>query len=195
MKVLGIFGSPRKNGNTDILLEKALEGAAAQGASISRVHARRLKISGCKECGSCDTTGVCIVKDDMTQVYQEMEEADIIILACPVFFYSAPAQVKAVIDRAQAMWNKRRLTKPKEQWNQYDSGQGYLIAVGATRGDNLFTGLTLVAKYFYDALDKSYEGGLFYRKVEGKGDISKRPEALQEAFELGKNAVLKIRQA
>ena len=79
------------------------------------------------------------------------------------------------------------------QWKNYDSGKGFLIAVGATKGENLFVGLELVAKYFYDALDMSYEGGIFYRQIEDKGAIGERPEALEEAFELGKNAVLQYK--
>ena len=65
MKALGIYGSPRKKGNTDQLLDSALEGANASGAEILRVYVRDLNISGCLECGGCDETGVCVVKDDM----------------------------------------------------------------------------------------------------------------------------------
>ena len=76
-----------------------------------------------------------------------------------------------------------------EKRKQYDSGRGYLIAVGATKGSNLFEGSQLVAKYFFDALDKSYEGGLFVKSVEGKNAILEKPEALKQAFELGIKAV------
>ncbi|MFH1491579.1 MAG: flavodoxin family protein, partial [Pseudomonadota bacterium] len=72
MKVLGIYGSPRKKGNTDQLLDRALEGAEAEGAEVTRVYARDLKMSGCIECGGCDKTGQCVVKDDMQTVYPLM---------------------------------------------------------------------------------------------------------------------------
>ena len=68
MKVLGIYGSPRKGGNSDQLLDKALEGARAAGAETKAVYARDLKMSGCLECGGCDETGECIIRDDMNDI-------------------------------------------------------------------------------------------------------------------------------
>jgi len=187
--ILGIYGSPRKGGNSDQLLDKALEGAGTQGAETRTLYARKLKVSGCLECGGCDETGKCVVKDDMEQVYPLLEASDVIILASPMFFYGITAQAKALIDRSQAMWSKRMLEKTPEQRKQYDSGRGYLIGVGATRGKNLFEGAELTAKYFFDALDMTYEGGLFFRRLEKGSDVQKRPEALEEAVEFGKKAV------
>ena len=189
MKVLGIYGSPRKGGNTDQLLDKALEGAKSKGAEIGTVYARKLKMSGCIECGGCDKTGQCVVKDDMQTVYPMMEEADVIIIASPIFFYGLTAQLKAIIDRTQAMWSKRMLEKTPKERKTYDKGQGYLIAVAATKGKNLFDGVQMVAKYFYDALDMSYDGGLFLRGLEKRKDVHEDPESLQKAFEFGIKAV------
>ena len=189
MIALGIYGSPRKGGNSDQLLDKALEGAASEGAEILKVYARELKMDGCHECGGCDETGICIVKDDMLDVYLLFEKADVIFLASPIFFYSLSAQVKAIIDRSQATWSKRMLEKTAEERKTYDSGRGFLIAVGATRGQNLFDGAQLTARYFFDALDMSYEEGIFFRRLEGKTAVQENPEALQEAFNLGKKAV------
>ncbi|MBF0496620.1 MAG: flavodoxin family protein [Deltaproteobacteria bacterium] len=189
MKVLGIYGSPRKGGNTDLLLDRVLEGAKSVGAEILTVYARNLKMTGCLECGGCDETGVCVVDDGMTDVYPLLQEAEIIFLGTPIFFYAAPAQVKAVIDRSQAMWSKRKLAKPPKEWSNYTSGKGYMIACGATKGKNLFEGLELMAKYFFDALDMSYEGSLTFRKIEGKTAILEHPTAINEAFDFGRRAV------
>lgn len=188
MKVLGIYGSPRKGGNSDILLDRALEGAGDAGAEVKRVYARELDISGCRECGGCDRTGECVWKDDMHKVYPLLDEADAVIIATPMFFYSMPAQLKALVDRGQARWSGRQLRKTSEQRKVHDSGKGYLIAVGATRGDNLFDGIELTARYFFDALDMSYEGGIFFKRVDGKGIIESVPGALDQAYELGKKA-------
>ena len=111
MKVLGVYGSPRKGGNTDQLLDKALEGAQSAGAEISRVYARDLKMCGCMECGGCDETGKCVVKDDMQDVYPLLQAADVIFLATPIFFYGISAQAKSIVDRCQAMWSKGMLEK------------------------------------------------------------------------------------
>jgi multimeric flavodoxin WrbA len=192
MKVLGIYASPRQGGNSDLLLDKALEGAAATGAEIQRVYIRDLDISGCQECGGCDQTGSCVIPDEMDKVYPLLWESKIIFLSSPIFFYGFPGRAKSLIDRSQALWSKRMLEKSPEDRKRYDHGKGYLIAVGATKGKNLFEGVELTAKYFFDALDKSYEGGLFFRAVEKKGNIMDHPTALQEAYALGQKVVGKL---
>lgn len=189
VKVLGIYGSPRKGGNTDLLLDRVLEGARAAGAEVQTLYARDLKISGCLECGGCDDTGECVVPDDMDKVYPRLEEAQIIFVSAPVFFYNVPAQLKALIDRAQALWSKRRLETPAEKLKVLESGKGYLIAAGATKGANLFQGCELTARYFYEALGMTYEGGLFFKKVEAKGEILDHRDAMSQALAFGKNAV------
>lgn len=185
MKILGIYGSPRKKGNSEILLDKALDGAESAGAEITKLYIRDLKMIGCIECGGCDKTGKCVIKDDMQSVYPLLESADVIILSVPIFFYGAPSQAKALVDRCQATWRKRMLTKTKEQRKTYDSGKGYLIAVAATSGKSLFDGTILMAKYFYDALDMSYEGELLARKIDKKGAVLENPEILNEAYNFG----------
>jgi multimeric flavodoxin WrbA len=184
MRVLGIYGSPRKGGNSDILLQKALEGAESAGAEVTSLRAADLDMGGCQECGGCDETGECIVDDDMQKVYPQLDEADAIILATPIFFYAPPAQLKALIDRAQAPWNRRRLAKK----SKYESGTGYLIAVGATKGKNLFQGTELIAKYFFDALDMTYGGSILFSRIDEKGAIKNHPDALDKAFRLGQRA-------
>jgi multimeric flavodoxin WrbA len=189
VKVLGIYGSPRKGGNTDLLLDRVLEGARTAGGEVRSLYARDLKIGGCLECGGCDDTGECVVPDDMDKVYPLLEEARIIFLAAPVFFYNVPAQLKALIDRTQALWSKRRLETPPEKLRVLQGGKGYLIAVGATKGANLFQGCELTARYFYEALGMTYEGSLFFKKVEAKGEILNHRDAMSQALAFGKNAV------
>lgn len=189
MKVLGIYGSPRKGGNTDQLLDKALEGARSAGSETKAVYVRDLKMCGCIECGGCDKTGKCVVEDEMQTVYPLLEEADVIFLASPIFFYSVTAQVKALIDRSQANWSKQQLEQPPEEKKRFKRGRGYLITVGATRGKNLFEGAQLVARYFFDALNMSYDGGIFFRSLEKRTAVRDNPDTLQEAFNLGIKAV------
>lgn len=188
MKALGIYGSPRKGGNTDQLLDKALEGAQSAGAEVKRLYVRDFNLCGCLECGGCDKTGECVVKDDMQQVYPLLDWAEVIFLASPIFFYGVTAQAKALIDRSQARWSRRLLEKTPEEKALRNRGRGYLIAVGATRGKNLFEGAILTAKYFFDALDMTYEGGIFFRSLEKRDAVKENPEALQEAFTLGVKA-------
>ena len=185
MKVLGIYGSPRKKGNSDILLDKALRGAESEGAEIEKVYTRDLDIEGCIECDGCDGTGECVLDDDMQDIYPSLLDADAIILSSPIFFYAFPSKIKALIDRSQAMWCKRVLQKPKSEWKNYEGGKGYLIAVGATKGKHMFEGTVLTAKYFFDALDKSCEESLVFRGVEKEGDINSHPDYLEDAYRFG----------
>jgi multimeric flavodoxin WrbA len=189
MKVLGIYGSPRKGGNTDTLLDEALRGAAEAGAEVSSVHCCDLDMIGCIECGGCDDTGECILDDEMNEVYPKLLEADVIILASPIFFYGITSYAKAFIDRCQALWCKRMMEKAPEQRRTYDGGRGYLISVGATKGKQLFDGAELVAKYFFDALDMSYEGGVLLKGLESKGQVAGNSDMVRQAYDLGKSAV------
>ncbi|MBW1811382.1 MAG: flavodoxin family protein [Deltaproteobacteria bacterium] len=185
MNILGIHGSPRKNGNSDLLLDRCLEGARSRGAQVESIRACSLKILGCLACNKCRQTGQCVVDDDMQKVYPLLARAERIVMAAPVFFFGLPAQLKSLVDRVQACWSKRMLAKSAEERKTYSSGLGYLIAVGATRGDNLFEGCELTAKYFYDALDMEYRRGLFFRNIDAKGAILEHADAMQQAFDLG----------
>ena len=101
MNILGINGSPRIGGNTDILLDKALEGAKDKGAVIEKIILNTFKFSPCQECENIKDDGTCIVEDDMQIIYKKIEEADAVILASPIFFGSLSAQTKMMIDRFQ----------------------------------------------------------------------------------------------
>jgi multimeric flavodoxin WrbA len=182
--VVGIYGSPRKGGNTDLLLDRALQGCQDHGYDIQRVYVRDLHIAGCAACDGCAKTGICIVKDDMHNVYKLIDDAEVIILSSPIFFYGLTSQIKALMDRSQAMWWKRKINSDTIHDKDFIRGRGYLIAVGATRGKNLFECAKLTTRYFFDALGIPFEGGCFFRGIESRGEIKKHPEALQEAYDL-----------
>lgn len=189
MKVLGLFGSPRRGGNTEILLEEALKGAEREGAEIERLYLSALTITPCTECHGCDETGTCVILDEMQKIYPKLLEADIIILASPIFFYGVTAWAKALIDRSQALWAKRYLVKDPSMGKEGKRKKGFFISVGATKGQKVFEGAILTAKYFFDALNAEYAGELVFRGVDGKAEISKHPEALQQAREAGRRLV------
>jgi multimeric flavodoxin WrbA len=99
MKILGIVGSPRKGGNTEIMMEAALAAAREAGAETDIFLLYDKDIKGCDACGSCFQTGKCHIKDDMQSLYPKMEAADAILFGTPVYFHNYTAQAKAVIDR------------------------------------------------------------------------------------------------
>jgi multimeric flavodoxin WrbA len=190
MKVLGLFGSPRRGGNTDLLLEEALKGAGAEGAEVERLYLSDLNIMPCRECLQCFNNGHCIILDDMQKIYPKLLAADIIILASPIFFYGVTAWAKALIDRCQTLWSRKYILKDESLGREAKRRKGFLISVGGTKGQKVFEGAILTAKYFFDVLNAEYVGELVFRQVDAKGEILKHPEALQQAFEAGRRLVL-----
>jgi len=188
MKVLGIMGSPRRKSNTEILLDKALEGAREAGAEVEKVLVSKLKISPCLEIYACLKDGNCAIKDDMQLLYQKLLEADHVVFASPMFFYGITSQAKAIIDRCQALWVGRHVLGMGKEDNRVR--KGVFISVGATQGKKLFDGAVLTVKYFFDAIGVKYSGDLLVRGIDKKGQIVEHPVALEDAFLLGKELVL-----
>ena len=190
MKILGIMGSPRIKGNTDLLLDEALRGAREEGAEVEKLAVDKLKIAPCKEYYGCLKDGNCVIRDDMDAVYLKLLEADGIIVASPMFFYGISAQLKALIDRCQALWARRYVLKTLAESGK----KGAFIGVGATRGQHLFEGSILTIKYFFQAFGMKYVDELLVRGVDKKGEIKEHPTALAEAYSLGKRLAQKIGQ-
>ncbi len=182
MKVLGIMGSPRVKGNTDLLLDEALNGAKSQQAETEKIMVDKLNITPCREYYGCFKDGDCVIKDDMNEVYRKLLGADGIIVASPIFFYGVSAQLKALIDRCQALWARRYILKNLPG----PARKGAFIAVGATKGQQLFDGSILTIKYFFQAVGANYAGELLVRGVDTRGEIKEHPTALADAFNLGK---------
>jgi len=187
MKVLGIMGSPRRQSNTEILLDKALEGAGEAGADVEKVLVSKLKISPCLEIYACLKDGDCAIKDDMQLLYKKLLEADHIMFASPMFFYGITSQAKAIIDRCQVLWVRRHVLGMGKEDKRVR--RGVFISVGATQGKKLFDGAVLTVKYFFDAIGVKYSGDLLVRGIDKKGQIEEHPAALEDAFHLGQELV------
>lgn len=183
MKILAIWGSPRRGGNSETLLNAFIDGAKQGGAEVERVALREIKISPCLEIYHCFKDGTCPIKDDMLPMYDKLLEADVVALASPIFFYSVSAQAKAFIDRTQALWARRYVVK---QDFPGPERQGVLLCTGATHGKLLFVGARLVAKYFFDAINVSYAAEILVRGVDDKDEILQQPETLTAATDLGR---------
>ena len=190
MDVLVFLGSPRKGGNSEILTEALLEGVRQAGGAPEEIRLCDLKISPCLNCGGCDKTGKCVVKDDMTKLYEKILSVDRIILASPIFFYGITAQAKAFIDRTQALWNRKRLMKKKGEWIDNPERQGFFISVAATKGARIFEGAILTMKYGFDAMGMQYAGEFLVTGPDKRGDMKKYEQTLAEAKEAGRNFVL-----
>ena len=109
MKVLGIVCSPRKGGNTEVMVRTALDRAQREGAETELISLAGKTISPCDACLACTKTGKCHIKDDMQNIYPKLLEADGIIFGTPVYFWNVSAQAKALIDRTFAFYKKSEL--------------------------------------------------------------------------------------
>ncbi len=185
MNILGIMGSPRIKGNTDLLLDEALKGAQSQGAEVEKIIADKLKIAPCKEYYGCLNDGNCVIRDDMDDLYPKILDADVIIVASPIFFYTVSAQLMMLISRCQALWARKYVLKNLD----IPEKKGVFIGVGATRGEKLFDGPRLTIKYFFQAINAAYTGELLIIGVDKRGEIKDHPTALNDAYELGKRIV------
>ena len=182
MNVLGINGSPRIGGNTDILLDRALEGAARQGGRAEKVILNGLKFCPCQECEDITGDDVCVIDDDWHEVYKRVEKADAIILASPIFFGSISAQSKMMIDRFQCVWRAKHMLK-KDVFNRRKKG-GF-ISVQASARKDFFDNAKLIVKNFFAVINVDYKEELFCPGIEEKADILRYPDILKKAFELG----------
>ena len=169
-----LSGSPRKNGNSDILCDEFMKGAVEAGNEVEKIRVAEKNIGYCRACYACKN-GPCAIKDDMTEVLQKMIDADVIVLASPVYFYSIDAQLKALIDRTVARWLE---VKDKEFYYIVTAADGEEEAAETTI--NCFRG-------YADCVNGAKEMGIVYGMgVYEKGEV-KNTKAMLEAYEMGKS--------
>ena len=173
MNILIISGSHRKGGNTELLAEAFAKGAAAHH-HVEIVSVRDYKVNPCLGCDACfKTNGVCAQKDDMTILYEKMSQADMLVIASPVYFYGISAQLKAVIDRFH---NPIRDT--------FHIKKMALLLVGAATLPELFDAILAEYNLCLNFFNIEDAGKVLVRGVKDKGDIN-NTNALNEAYKLG----------
>ena len=188
MRVLGMNGSPRREGNTDLLLAQVMKGAEDKGAETKTLILNDLDIGPCQHCDACFEAGVCKIKDDMQMVYTEMEKADRIVLASPIHFMGLTAQMKAMIDRGQALWARKYILKIPPLGDKRPR-KGLFVAVGGMKLARLFEPSLATVKAFFTVIDVEYAGELLVPGVDEIGAIKKHPTALKDAFAAGQKLV------
>jgi len=182
MKVLGISGSPRIGGNTDILLDKFLEGAESKGAETEKIILNKLKFVPCQECENIRDDGECVIHDDMHGLYKKIKEADVFVLASPIFFGSLSAQAKMMIDRFQCVW---RLKYALNKDTGYKKKKAAFISVEGSNRDDFFKNARSIVKNLFATINADYEEELFCSGVDEKASILNHQGCLKKAFELG----------
>jgi multimeric flavodoxin WrbA len=184
-KVVAIYGSPRREGNTALLLREAVRGAREEGAEVEEVVLRDLKMSPCLEIYGCKNSGRCAIQDDFQKVYESILTSQAMMLASPIFFYSVSAHTKILMDRCQSLWVKKHWLKETSSGEGPSGRKGLFISVGATRGKKLFDGTLLTVRYYFEAIDYELWKSLLYRELDLEGDVLKHREYLEEAHRAG----------
>lgn len=175
-KILILSGSPRKGGNSDLLCDEFMRGAVESGNDAEKIRVAEKKIGYCRACYYCrQSNGICAIKDDMAEILQKMIDADVIVLASPVYFYSIDAQLKAVIDRTVA------------RWLEVHDKEFYYIATMADE-DTASADTTIACfRGYADCVKGAKEMGVICGAgVYEKGEIKGTP-AMQKAYEMGKS--------
>ncbi|MCX7912606.1 MAG: flavodoxin family protein [Dehalococcoidales bacterium] len=186
LKAIGIVGSPRKGGNTEILVSHCLKAIAEEGLATELVHLAGLNISGCNGCGYCFAhPGECSIVDDLQPVFQKMLAADVIIVGSPVYYSSAPALLRAFLERAGFMGR-----------GKYTGKIGGPLVVARRAGQNF----TFAELLFWFHIQQIINPGSIYWNVafgREKGEVTKDEEGMRIAWEFGKNCARlakKVRQ-
>jgi multimeric flavodoxin WrbA len=192
-KILAIYGSPRRKGNTSLLLQKAIEGAKEGGAEVEEVVLRDLKMSPCLEIYGCKKEGRCVIKDDFQTVYDQILSCKALMLASPIFFYTVSAHTKILMDRCQSFWVRKYWINKTPFGKLEPKRKGLFISVGATKGEKLFDGVRLTVRYFFETFDAALWRSLLYRGLDFEGDVLKHPEYLEEAYRSGFELVQAIK--
>jgi len=185
-KIIAIYGSPRRRGNTARLLQRAVEGARDAGAEVEEIVLRDLKMSPCLEIYGCKNAGECRLKDDFQTARDQILASQGLMLASPVFFYTVSAHTKILMDRFQSLWVKKYWIDGANQRQSASQRKALFISAGATRGKKLFDGILLSLRYFFDVIDMQLWKALLYRGLDFEGDVLKFPEYLDEAYAAGK---------
>ena len=176
MKILGVSCSPRKKGNTVILLEETLRGAAEQGADIELFSVAGKNIRGCDGCYACFTKGECHIQDDMQALYEKLIGADGIVFGSPIYFYGMTAQAKAIMDRTFALNQPGKTLANKVG--------GVIVVAGSL-------GLIDVLKdfYFFTTIKRMLPANFVAAYATEKRDAKKLDKGMIAAFRLGKEIV------
>ena len=185
MKAVGIVGSPRKNGNTELLTTHTLKAIAEEGLDTELIRLAGLEIKPCNACMVCRKEERCPIVDDLFPIYLKMKEADAIILASPVYYGSATALIKALMERTGYI----------SRWNgePFSGKVGGSLVVARRAGKNFtFAQLT----YWFQILGFFIPGSTYWNVAFGreKGEVERDEEGLKTAWNFGKNIAFLVKK-
>jgi multimeric flavodoxin WrbA len=178
--ILAIYGSPRRDGNSDLLLRRAVEGARGAGAEVEEVFLRELNMAPCVEDYGCLESGCCVIQDDFQGLYDQLSSCRGIMLASPVFFCAVSAHTKILMDRCQSFWVRKNILGRGLKKDFEVGRKGLFISVAARKSLRNFDGAVLSVRHFFDALDVELWRSLLFSGVDQAGEILSHRGSLEE---------------
>lgn len=175
MKILGLIGSPRKGGNTDLLVEKILEGASAVGHSTEKLYLYDMNFSPCVDCRGCKKGNLqCVVNDGMQTLYPKLIDADVIIFGTPLYWYGPTGTMKNMMDRLRPFVLSKKL-----------KGKKAILVVPSQEGSSACSSIVEMFELTFKYLGINFVDKLLVTAYE-KGEVVNKPDVIQKAFKLGK---------
>ena len=183
-KVLGIVGSPRRGGNTEILIDEVLSGAENAGALIKKVILNNLNINPCQACDSCRKTGKCIHNDDMLELLEKMEQSDIWVLGTPIYWWGPTAQFKAFLDRWYCPNHKNF------------KGMKVILVIPLGGGHPNYARHTVgMFIDIFNYLDMELFETVLAPGLEERGKVREKKDILEKAYKAGQMAINKLNKS
>lgn len=174
-KILIISSSPRKGGNSETLAAAFAKGAQETGNQVETVYLREKQYGFCKGCLACQRLGRCVIKDDAVEIAAKMHDADVLVFATPVYYYSVSGQLKTILDRANPLFG-----------TDYAFTKAYLLATAAEEEWETVEGTVKAVQGWVDCFDRcALSGTVFAGGVTDVGEIAEHP-ALKQAYQTGK---------
>lgn len=184
-KVLAVMGSPRKNKNTETLLNFLLEGIEELDYEITKVHLKDLEVKACTGCDHCGQTAGCVFNDGMEVLYDGFDNSDIVIFAAPIYFNSINGMAKNIVDRCQRYWSLKYVLG--QNYKRGEDRKGIFLSVGgAPYTHNQFIGTTPIMDFFFRAINAAYVGNYLVSNTDNIS-IKDKPSIREELNEIGRN--------
>ncbi|TCO79345.1 flavodoxin family protein [Marinisporobacter balticus] len=183
MKALAILGSPREKMNTDILLNSVIQGLEQNQVEVEKIELSKANIAHCIACNVCSKEGSCFMNDDMYKMYGKFDQADIVVVASPLYFNSVTSITKTMIDRCQMFWSSKYVLN-KPSIDRYKKRNGmFICTAGGDQKENNFIGATRVMDLFFKAINTQYNYNLLVDHTD-KLFVGNRVDILERALKM-----------
>ncbi|HSQ94387.1 MAG TPA: flavodoxin family protein [Methanoregula sp.] len=186
--VIGLLGSPLAGGNTAILLDRALQGAADAGCTVEKIVVNNLDFQACNEMMFCVEHDTCIIDDDMQQMYQKFRTIDGLIIATPVMTMGIPGKLKSFMDRFQVFFMaKYQRKQPLVTAEKKLRRRSLVICIAGMNIPEVFVGAKLTLRAFLEIIDCRFADELLISDMDTIRDIRTRQDLLDSAYAKGRS--------